>query len=77
LQGLRDLVTNLDAQTQAAIASVQLSLQNINSEVISLREPLRRPELKKKKDWYSALQYTAIIPLTHLVREKREKYLTS
>ena len=45
LQGLRDLVM----QSQAAIFSMQLTVQNINNEIIALRETLRRSGSKRKK----------------------------
>ena len=38
-----------NAQTQSAIASVNMSLQNINTEVITLREQFKKPFLKKRK----------------------------
>ena len=44
LQGLRDLVM----QSQAAIFSMQLTVQNIY-EIIALRETLRRSGSKRKK----------------------------
>ena len=47
--GLRDLVLNVNSQTQAALASLQYSIQNISSDFMSLREQMRRAGLKKKK----------------------------
>ena len=46
-QGLRDWVVNVNAQTQAALASLHMSVQNISSEVHKLKDQLR-PVLKKK-----------------------------
>ena len=40
---------NVSSQTQAGFAAMIASLQHINAEVISLKEHLRRPTLKKKK----------------------------
>ena len=49
LQGLRELVIKFGSQTQATLASISSSLQNINAEMVSLREQIRRPALKKRK----------------------------
>lgn len=52
MQGLRNLVLSVNAQTQAALASLNVSVQNINTEMLKLREQLKR----KKVSVYSSLQ---------------------
>ena len=49
LQCLRDLVLNMNSQTQAALASLNSGIQHISSEMISLREHLRKPPGFRKK----------------------------
>lgn len=47
LMGLRDLVLNVNAHTQAAFASLNISVQNISTEMLD--QLTLRPVLKKKK----------------------------
>jgi hypothetical protein len=47
-QGLRDLLLNVNAQTQAALASLNMSVQNMSSEMHRLKDQIR-PVLKKKE----------------------------
>ena len=47
--GSEELVVNVGSQTQAALSSICASLQHISAEVISLREQLRRPGVKRRK----------------------------
>ena len=48
VQGLRDLVLNTNAQTQAAIASLNVSVQSMTNEVHRLKEQIK-PILKRRK----------------------------
>ena len=50
MQGLQNLVLSVNAQTQAALASLNVSVQNINTEMLKLREQLKR----KKVSMYSS-----------------------
>ena len=47
-QGLRDLLLNVNPQTQAALASLNMSVQNMSSEMHRLKDQIR-PVLKKKE----------------------------
>lgn len=50
LQSPHNLVLSVNSQTQAALASLNISVQNIGAEVIALKEQIaKRPLLKKKK----------------------------
>jgi hypothetical protein len=41
-QGLRDLLLNVNAQTQAALASLNMSVQNMSSEMHRLKDQIRK-----------------------------------
>ena len=60
MQGLRDLVLSVNSQTQAMLASMSYSLQNISTDVLSLREQMRRPGLKKKKVYIIIIMFARI-----------------
>ena len=48
-QGLKDMIVRMNSQNQASFASISATIQNLNIEVLGIKEQLRKPQIKKRK----------------------------